>query len=63
MGEGGVSDAVHSKTRVDTCPTGSDIVENQTTWQGDVSGNGFIGQNMELGCYRIVMVAWGILIL
>ena len=29
----------------------------------DVSGNGFIGQNMELGCYRIVMVAWGILIL
>ena len=53
---------MHSKTRGDTCPPGSNIVENPTTRQDDVSGNGFIGQNMEQGCYRIVMVAWGILI-
>ena len=61
--EGGVSDAVHSMTRGDTCPSGSYIVWRPRD-RRMCQGNGFIGQNMELGCYRIVML-WreGILIL
>ena len=57
-----MSDAVHSMTR------GTRVRQEATLWRPRdrrmCQGNGFIGQNMELGCYRIVML-WreGILIL